>query len=581
MPSAYFVSGQAAPPSYTVTYADVNQSSSISIPTARTASNGNAPIKIVSVRAYLAGRSASRSATISISGNTTGTTSSFSVASGTAAANTGFKALDTRLSTTPTTRTATITTNGSMYFGNDAAGASGNSVAGISGRTLWGEYNYVQVPVTPTNNAPTANQTDQTVTANWSAISDWGGSSTSLGYEVHLATDSSFTSGLQTTSVSSSLTSATFTITGNTGATYYTRVYAYNEIRDFSTNPKSVVSSTQSVYLAPAAAAPTWTDGIPDSGRVGVYYSGSATASSSTTLTNTVVSSDLSTYGLSGSFSGNTFYVSGTPTRSGTASFTIRATDTYSQSKDLSQSITISAPYTPSFGDTTFKDGTASTSYGSDSISASYATSVTASWSGVSPGLSISTSGSTVTLSGTPSSTSSGTYSISLSATGYYDGATGSSPTASATATVYINALPVPAWTDTTISNTAYVNGAYSSNVSATNATSYTLISAPSWLQISSSGALSGTPASTDVTYGLTQAQKTFTIRANGVNESIEQTFYIDVVHPVSIYKNSSFGYPTQNVKRYDQSTGQFISVANIRRRNASNTGWDEITPKA
>lgn len=565
------------------------QQSAISYPTTRLASNGNRPLKVYSVRMYLAGYSASRTATISMTGSYSGSTSSFSVASGSAAANTGFKDINVGISSTPANGTASVAPSGRMYIGTTSSSGdsfrSSNGTVLYSNRGLWGQYSYVQVPATPTGLSVSANQASQTLNVSWSGVSDWGDSTTSRGYLVRVSTSSStdgsgnFTSTFTTADAGLS-TSTQVSIPGNSGATYYVQVYAYNELSSFSGGPKSIPSSTSSVYLGPQAAAPTWSDNMGNSGRVGVSYYGYATVSSSTSFSISEVSSNLSTYGLNGQVSGSNYIVSGTPTRSGTASVTLRATDSYSQTTDFSNSISISAPFSPSWTDLTFNAGTASSAYGSDSISADNAVSVTASWIGTSPGLTLAPSGNTVTVSGTPSANAGGTYQISVNATGYNDGATGSAPSTPATASIFINELPVPAWIDTTIDPVVAINKTYSSDVSASNTNSYQLVGAPSWLSIgSTTGALSGTPTSADITYGLSVAQKSFIIRANGTNESIEQEFVIDVVHPMKIFKSASgdFVYPSSQVERYDSGSQDFIPVQWIKRRNDANNAWEDI----
>ena len=552
----------------------------------RLASNGNYPIKIVSLKQGLRAFSGGAKTVTTILGSTasgasnqTGAARGTATFSATTATSYLTSSIDARLSTTPFNMNIRMDSTASIYIRNDPV-SGGITIGSSTGRKIWGEYTYLQVPVTPTIGNMSSSQTNQTVTVNWTKITDFGGAITGKGYRAQIATNSSFTTGLQTQDVSDASSSSTFTITGNTGTTtFYGRVYAYNEIKDFNNSPMSQVSTTKSITLAPAAAAPTWSDNMGNTARVGISFSGYATASSTETLTLTNTN-DLSDYGLNISKSGDKYTVSGRPTSSGTASLTMTAKDSYDQSTSLTNNISISAPYTPSWPDLTFKTGTANTGYGSDSISASYAESVTASWSDLSPGLSITASGDTVTLSGTPNSNAGGTYYISVEATGYTDGATGSTPTRSATASVYINPLPVPEWTDIAINPIAAINKNYSSNVSATNVESYELIGNPSWLSIgSSTGVLSGFPTSADLTYGLNDAQKSFVVRANGSTEFIEQEFIIDVIHPFKVFKTAEgdFVYPSSQVERYDSILEDFVPVQNIRRRNDANTAWEDI----
>lgn len=604
MPTAYFFDGASPPLKYTATNSDYSpQSSSVTTVTARLASNGNRPMEVVSLRGYISSaNTTNKTVSMSLSGNVSGTTGSFTVAPAGSASSTGTKTMstNTKYSTTPATATLSITTNGIIYIGNNDGGGTSNVIKRSDGtnlatnRTIWAEYGYYEVPVTPTIGTVTADAANQRLGVSWTGISDWGGGTVGgKGYLVRISTSNAvdsngnFTSTFATKSVDDTTVSTIIDIAGNTGATYYAQVYAYNQLSSFSGGPKSVPSATKSVYLGPAAAAPTWSDSMPDTARVGVLYSGTATASSSTTLTLSTPINTLSTYGLSVTKSGNTYTGAGTnlgrPTKSGTATLTMRATDTYNQTTDLVNNITVSAPYTPSMASSSFADGTANQSYTTQTIYANYASSMTASWAGASPGLSISTSSATssnyakIVLSGTPSSNAGGTYYINVSLTGFQDG-TSTAPTASSTMSVYINPLPVPTWVDTTIDTIAAVGQPYSSNVSASNTTSYSLIGAPSWLSISSSGTLSGTPTHSNITYGQSAEAKAFIIRANGETESIEQEFSIDVVHPTKIYKDAygDFVYPETRFQRYDSTLG-FTTVQWVRRRNATNTGWEDI----
>jgi hypothetical protein len=139
---------------------------------------------------------------------------------------------------------------------------------------------------------------------------------------------------------------------------------------------------------------------------------------------------------------------------------------------------------------------------------------------------------------------------------------------------VTINGIPRPTWQDTTIKTITAINVPYSSNVSATNAISYSFVgSSPSWLFLNTStGVLSGTPSQNNVTYSLSSVDKQFTIRATGANgDTADFTFPgIDVVHPIKIYKEftSSFDYPSQQVRRREGAS--YTNVQWVKRWNGS-----------
>lgn len=233
-----------------------------------------------------------------------------------------------------------------------------------------------------------------------------------------------------------------------------------------------------------------------DNGTVNQSYSDSVFASNSPTSWSR---SGSLPPGLSGFGSGSNYFVSGTPTASGSYTFTLTASNAGGFDSE-SRTIFIAAPPNPQWSDLTYNTGKVGSSY-SDTISATNATSV--SGSGAPPGLSFAAiNSSTLRLSGTP--TSAGTFNMTVTANGQ------SGTTADVeTATITINPLTPPAWTDDVIVNEFIVGTAYSDDVSATNNAQYQISSGqlPSGISINqSNGNITGTPT--------TKQNYSFTIRA-------------------------------------------------------------------
>ena len=546
--------------------------------TSRTANNGTNPILVSDIRAYVSGfNGVSRTISYELLGDSgSGSTAQFTVPDSTQANGTAPYSLSSKVylqSPTSSPGLFTIYMSGNAYVGTipgttvypyllQGSISSFTTVdQNSSPKGLWAAVTYAQVPSTPSLSI-SANGS-YGFTASWTTP-DWGDTSSGRGYELYIKQGS--TTVYSNTNISSGSNSLSISSGLNPSTSYTAQIFAKNELVNYSGSPKSIAGTGS--FTTAALPAPTWSGDLGN-GQVGVFYSDSITASGATSVSR--ISGSVPP-GLSESTSSTTYSLSGTPTGSGTYSLTIRATNA-GGSTDRTDSITISAPPTPSWPDTTFKDGNAGQSYGSDSITASNADYVTASPSTVA-GLSVSVSGSTVTLSGTPDVSADGNYQISAIA--YSVPNNGVRIQTPATLSVTINGIPQPTWQDTTIDTQAAINIPYSSNVGATNTTSYSFVgSYPTWLNLNAStGELSGTPTYTDVTYGLSSVDKQFTIRATGSGgESVDFTFSgIDVIHPIKVYNEStsSFEYPTSHVRRRGGST--YSSVEWVKRYNG--TSW-------
>lgn len=548
----------------------------IILPDGRTANNGLKPILVSEIGAYAGGFGGlSRTCTLELIGSdagNAGSSSQFSLPASSQAAYTGLKPLSVK-----------------QYFSNGSAGSGlftifvgGNAYIGtIPGSTvypylllgnppnqttvdqnsspkgLWATVTYAQVPSTPSlsisANGPYG------FSASWNTP-DWGDSSSGRGFELYVGSYSN-------TNISSGSTSLSLASAGlSPNTTYTATLYAKNELANYSGSPKSVAATAS--FTTAAVPKPTWS-GSFSNGQVGTGYNDSVIATGATSVSGSLSPTGK---GLSGFVNGTSYVVQGTPTANGTYSVSVSATNDGGTTTG-SYSFSVSPPPTPTWPDTTFKDGNAGQSYGSDSITASNADYVTVSPSSIA-GLTASASGSTITLSGTPDVSADGSY--TLSAIAYSVPDNGTRISTPATLSVFINGIPQPTWQDTTIDTQAAINIPYSSNVSATNTTSYSFVgNYPTWLSLNTStGELSGTPTYTDVTYDLSDIDKQFTIRATGSGgESVDFTFGgIDVVHPIKIYKDASgqFEYPSSHVRRRGGST--YSNVQWVKRYNG--TSW-------
>ena len=231
------------------------------------------------------------------------------------------------------------------------------------------------------------------------------------------------------------------------------------------------------------------------SGQVGSSYSASLSASGGTPSYSWSLASGKLPAGLSLSSTG---VISGTPTASGTSTFTVGVKDSGSPAQTASsqESITISAA--PS------KLGIATTSLGAGKSGSSYSATLSATggtpnytWSIASgslpAGLTLSSSG---TISGTPTGSGISTFTVAVQDSG--------SPiqTASAQESINVGAAPVTLTVTTTSLSAAQTGTSYSATLSATGGTpgytwSVSSGKLPAGLSLSSAGVISGTPTKT------------------------------------------------------------------------------------
>lgn len=281
-----------------------------------------------------------------------------------------------------------------------------------SGYQQYLSMEYYGLPNAPSSlSATTTGQ--NSVSLSWGSVSASGVATGADGYDVQYKASSSSTwiSFTTTTSTSASITGL------SAGTDYDFRVAAYDStIRNVVSGSTGPWSSTANATTEsgtpppPPVDPPTWS-GSFNSGEINTgYIQDSARATGhDTAYGNIYISSGSLPPGLIGSASGEYYYVSGTPTSSGTYTFTLRAENEGGVSTQQF-SIYIAPLASPSWVDQTLLTSATVGEYYSDSVSA---TNVTAwSYSGLLPsGLSFSNG----SLYGTLTSPGSFTFTITAS----------------------------------------------------------------------------------------------------------------------------------------------------------------------
>jgi putative Ig domain-containing protein len=259
-------------------------------------------------------------------------------------------------------------------------------------------------------------------------------------------------------------------------------------------------TATESFTITVAAAVTpvTISTGSVPSGQVGTAYSTTLAASGGTTPYTWSISSGALPAGMSLAASTGTF--SGTPTASGSFSFTAKVTDSTTptaQTATKSFTLTVAAAVSPvTITTSTLPAGQVGVAY-STLLAASGGT-TPYSWSlgsGILPaGLSLSTGG---TLSGTPTTAGSSTFTIKVT-----DSSTPTAQTATNSLTFTAAAANGPVQITTTSVPAGQVSVAYSTTLQATEGTtpyawSINSGSLPAGLTLSAGGTISGTPTAT------------------------------------------------------------------------------------
>lgn len=552
MPSFYFSNESAV--NANTGYAETNPRNSMTIPLGRASyllstGGSNNPIWVTKAKVRLAGRSASRTCSIVVG---SATTANFTVASGTQAADVGYKDISYKYSaTTAATISVGYNTNGSVFLGRWGATAPGTD-------TVWGQCEYIQVPTGPrsvTASSPSAG----TVRVSWDVPSDDGGSAIS-GYYIQISTSSSFASTI-TEFVPSSARSKDFT--GLTfGTLYYARVFAYNTIYDnFSNYPMSIASQVANTTVS-SPPRPVWTtaEAIADVATIGTAFTTTVVATNATSYSK--VSGDA---WLSVSSSG---VITGTaPNTVGTATISVRATNSNASpalTEDRTFTITIDGP-APTWNTSSPLSNNANAGlYYSAQLSASAGTGAV-SYSKLTGGTNDSwvTINSSGLLSGTaPSSTGSVIVKARATANGKNTDKDFSFSIVQA-APAWITSSPLPSATATV---------SYQTSVSASATSSYEKVSGDSWISVSSGGTVSGTPTSA--------GNATVTIRATGPTSlTTDRTFTIPVAaEPVPVWTTTS---PLNSVvagAAYSTTVAATGAVSYTKLAGGTNDSWITVS---
>lgn len=393
-----------------------------------------------------------------------------------------------------------------------------SSVSTISGTpTTAGTYNFT----VKAENGGGYDQVSKSITINpppnpaWSSTAAFpSGKVNQSYYASRSATNTTSITNANTNAPGLVAGAAATNVLGLTGTPTVAGTYTVSATANGATGTTPANLST-TVYIAPLVP-PTWSDtSLSSVFKVGVSYATSSGGDNSVTATDatafSVVSGALPA-GISGTRSGTTYTLSGTPTTRGAYSFTLRASNTDGNATP-DQTYSGSVTHPPFFTDETLAAVEQGRAY-SDALVVSTSTAIT--WSitsGTLPtGLTAVASGTntnTYTISGTPTGT--GAYSFTVRATngdGYIE------------KTFSGNVLEVPNWVDDELGS--FVETViYQDFVEATNSPTYAVQSGslPTGISLNTStGEVSGTPTVLNESYS-------FTIRATNADGYIEQTF--------------------------------------------------------
>lgn len=230
----------------------------VALPTnRRLADNGDRPLLVWRIRAFLAGRGASRTFRLGLdlgTGNVGITyTAPFIKSAASSAADTGWIAID-RLSQNGGNYRCFLEANGGFYLGRSANGTGSTSIlggsSGVWSGSLSGRVEWAEVPTAPTS-VSGADIGGGQIRVSWGAPTDDGGKAVN-GYRVELDDNTGFSSP-QAAVVASNVSSYDFSITP--GVTYYARVFARNAVTD-AASTQSVASATATVATGDVPGAP-------------------------------------------------------------------------------------------------------------------------------------------------------------------------------------------------------------------------------------------------------------------------------------------------------------------------------------
>jgi Putative Ig domain/Protein of unknown function (DUF1573) len=330
-----------------------------------------------------------------------------------------------------------------------------------------------------------------------------------------------------------------------------------------STTPTAQTATKSFTLTVAAAVTPVQiTTTSVASGQVGTAYSATLTASGGTTPYNWSVSAGGLPAGLTLSAAGT---VSGTPTASGSFSFTAKVTDsTTPTAQTATQAFTMTiaaAVATLRITSTTIPAGQVGAAY--STLLQGTGGTTPYSWSlgsGVLPaGLSLSTSG---TLSGTPTTAGSFTFTIKVT-----DSTTPTAQTATQSLTFTVAAAATPVEITSTSVPAGQVGVAYSTTLQATNGTSpysWSVSSGtlPAGLTLSTAGVISGTPT--------TSGSSTFTVKVTDSGSPATTA-----TASFSITVSAASGYSV--VLTWTASTSSGVTGYNVYRSTVNGSGYAKI----
>lgn len=253
MPSQAFVGGSS--PDVASSYSDgFVYSDGNTVPLGRVAANGQRPIIVALIRAYISGRSATRTVSVQFG---SASTSNFSRGSAGSAQDTGWLGISAFFANGGSARVR-YNFSGSCYFGRDSSVGDTYNGSGYNwSGALSGDIYYVQSPAAPA--APTLSpRAGGEMDISWVAPDN--GESAITGYRIQIATDATFTSIVQTLNVGVVLTTRATGLVP--GLMYYVRVAAKNAVTDTAgtTSVYSASSNAQTISGGDYFDGTSWSD---------------------------------------------------------------------------------------------------------------------------------------------------------------------------------------------------------------------------------------------------------------------------------------------------------------------------------
>lgn len=335
----------------------------------------------------------------------------------------------------------------------------------------------------------------------------------------------------------------------------------------------TTVSVNVPLFSAPVPTTPSWSTGTTlSAATVGVAYSATVTADPVTSYSLTGFS------GATGGFDVTNNTISGTPTTTGTASFTFRA-DNSGSTADRTFSITVNPPLAV-WSTTSFTEdvrvGTAYTkTVTATGIRATSPYALVGGTTVLPPGLTLNTS--TGVIAGTPTAGASQTFNFTVNAFN-------SAGIAKVSETFTLNRKqPLPVWSDEILGrprvDVAYSDQVTATNAAATNAYSAVGLAGTGLSLNANTGAITGTVTSTS-TFSFTVTAK------NADNQTIEKSFTLTPLARLAVWSDEILttttvrvGQPyTDGVAASNTASYALETIDTLPTGIALNTGTGAIT---